>query len=71
MLNEKLIFAKSVDNRKAFFIKFNIGLLKPVLSETKSDRILSLTTDGEWGISLYSNNFVEAFLLGDYNNEVR
>lgn len=68
MLSERLIFARSIENRRSFFVKLNLGLLKPILSESKSGRLVHLVSDGEWGVSLYSNNFIETFLLGDYNN---
>lgn len=42
-----------------------------MLSETKSGQIINIVSDGEWAICLYSNNFIEATLLGEYNNECR
>lgn len=37
--------------------------MRPILSEPKTDKVVDLICDGNWLISLYSNNFVEAFFL--------
>lgn len=66
-----MFFAKSIDNRKSFFIKSNVNLLKPILSESKSGKVVDFICDGHWLVSLYSNNFVEGFLLKDKMSEKR
>jgi hypothetical protein len=47
MMNEKLIFVKTTDHQpKSFFIKVNVGLLKPFLSEAKVGTLVDLFSDG-------------------------
>jgi hypothetical protein len=46
-MSEKVILAKTADlQRKSFFIKLNLGLLKPFLSEAKAGALVHLFSDG-------------------------
>ena len=74
LLNDKIVFARSYDKKKTYLIQLNLDVLQPVLlSEEKSEgtRIVDLACDGEWGIALYSNNLVEAFLLNEKGEKSR
>lgn len=73
LLSEKTAFARSYDKKKTYLIKLVMHLLQPVLlSEEKSNtKVVNLSCDGEWGIALYSNNLVEAFLLNEKGEKSR
>ncbi len=39
------------------------------MTENKGGKVTSLKCDGEWAISLYSNNYAEMFLLTNEEQE--
>ena len=67
------MFGRSYDKKRTYLVKLDIHLLQPLLlsDEKVNTKIVHLSSDGEWGIALYSNNLVEAFLLNEKGEKSR